>query len=263
MKKIAFILLAAGSVVLSSCGSKSKSTVALKNDVDSLSYAIGISVSSSFAQSDIKDVNVDALAAAVSDVMSKDSTRPMMSLQVSQAVIQTYLMKQFDLKHAKEIEAGKEFMKKNAEKPGIDTIQVSYVDEMPGGKRVEKTAVMQYEVIKKGNGPKPVATDVVKVNYIGTLIDGTKFDSSYDRKQPAQFRLNGVIRGWTAGLERMNVGSKYKFYIPAELAYGRFGRNPVIPPYATLIFEVELLSIDNPVATAPTAPSVKPIKAKK
>ncbi|HUW05181.1 MAG TPA: FKBP-type peptidyl-prolyl cis-trans isomerase [Williamwhitmania sp.] len=263
MKKIAFILLAAGSVAMTSCGQKSKSSAKLKTDVDSLSYAIGISVGSSFAQNDIKEINVDELSAAISDIMSKDSLRPMMDQRVAQTVIQTYLMKQFDIKHAKDIEAGEDFMKQNASKPGIDTMHVTYMDEMPGGKGTLKTAVMQYQVIKQGNGPKPIATDVVKVNYIGTLIDGTKFDSSYDRKEPAQFRLNGVIKGWTAGLERMNVGSTYKFYIPAELAYGRFGRNPIIPPYATLVFEVELLSIDNPAAPAPAAPTGKPMKMKK
>jgi FKBP-type peptidyl-prolyl cis-trans isomerases 1 len=263
MRKIAFILLAAGSVAMTSCGHKSKSSANLKSDVDSLSYAIGISVSSSFAQNDIKEISIDALAAAVSDVMSKDSTRPVMNQQVAQTVIQTYLMKQFDIKHAKDIEAGQEFMKKNGAKPGIDTIKVSYMDQTPGGKTTLKTAVMQYEVIKQGNGPKPKETDIVKVNYIGSLIDGTKFDSSYDRNEPVQFRLNGVIKGWTAGLQRMNVGSKYKFYIPQELAYGRFGRNPVIPPYATLVFEVELVSIDNPAAPAPTAPTGKPMKMKK
>lgn len=263
MKKIAFILLAAGSVAMTSCGQKSKSSANLKTDVDSLSYAIGISVGSSFAQNDIKDINVDALSAAISDIMSKDSLRPKMDQRVAQTVIQTYLMKQFDIKHAKDIKAGEDFMKENASKPGIDTMHVTYMDEMPGGKGTLKTAVMQYQVIKQGHGPKPIATDVVKVNYIGTLIDGTKFDSSYDRKEPAQFRLNGVIKGWTAGLERMNVGSTYKFYIPAELAYGRFGRNPIIPPYATLVFEVELLSIDNPAAPAPAAPTGKPMKMKK
>jgi len=252
MKKIALIVLAAGSVALSGCGSKSKSAANLKTDVDSLSYAIGVSVGSSFAQNDIKEISTKALSAAIDDVMSKDSLRAVMTPQVAQGVIQLYMMKQFDLKHEKEIQAGKDFMAKNASKPGVDTINVKYIEERPNGGGVEKSAVMQYEVITKGTGVMPVGTDVVKVNYIGTLSDGTKFDSSYDRKEPAKFQLNGVIRGWTEGLKRMNVGSKYKLYIPAELAYGRFGRQPVIPPYATLVFEVELLGIEAP-AAAPAA----------
>ena len=252
MKKIALIVLAAGSVALSGCGSKSKSTANLKTPVDSLSYAIGISVGSSFAQNDIKEISPDALAAAVEDVMSKDSSRAMMTPQIAQGVIQMYMMKQFDLKHEKDIQAGKDFMVKNASKPGVDTMHVTYSEQMPDGTTIQKSAVMQYEVITKGTGVSPLETDMVKVNYTGTLSDGTKFDSSYDRKKPETFRLNGVIRGWTAGLQKMTVGSKYKFYIPSELAYGRFGRNPVIPPYATLVFEVELLGIEAP-AAAPAA----------
>jgi FKBP-type peptidyl-prolyl cis-trans isomerase FkpA len=104
---------------------------------------------------------------------------------------------------------------------------------------------LQYLVEKEGTGPKPKATDTVKVNYLGTKIDGTKFDSSYDRNQPATFPLNGVIKGWTEGMQLMSVGSKYKFFIPAELAYGENGPGP-IGPNATLIFEVELLDIEKP-----------------
>lgn len=246
MKKIALIVLAAGSVALSGCGSKSNSSANLKTDVDSLSYAIGISVGSSFAQNDIKEISADALAAAVEDVVSQDSSRAIMTPQVAQSVIQNYMMKQFDLKHEKEIQAAKDFMVKNASKPGVDTMTVSYSEPTSDGNNTQKSAVMQYEVITKGTGVSPKETDMVKVHYTGTLADGTKFDSSYDRKEPASFRLNGVIRGWTAGLQKMNVGSKYKFYIPSELAYGRFGRQPVIPPYAVLVFEVELLSIEAP-----------------
>ena len=250
MKKIALIVLAAGSVALSGCGSKSKSSANLKTEVDSLSYAIGVSVGSSFAQNDITEISADALSAAIEDVMSKDSLRTVMTPQVAQGVIQTYMMRQFDKKHEKDIQAGKDFLTKNASKPGVDTINVKYMEESPNGMGAQKTAVMQYEVITKGTGVQPQETDMVKVHYTGTLADGTKFDSSYDRKKPEVFRLNGVIRGWTAGLQKMTVGSKYKLYIPSELAYGRFGRQPVIPPYAVLVFEVELLGIE-----APTAPS--------
>ena len=104
---------------------------------------------------------------------------------------------------------------------------------------------LQYEVITAGDGPRPKATDRVRVHYVGTLLDGTKFDSSIDRGEPAEFPLNGVIPGWTEGLQLMPVGSKYKFYIPSELAYGEQGTPGPIGPNATLTFEVELLEIVN------------------
>ncbi|MCB1589512.1 MAG: FKBP-type peptidyl-prolyl cis-trans isomerase, partial [Xanthomonadales bacterium] len=103
---------------------------------------------------------------------------------------------------------------------------------------------LQYQVLRQGNGAKPDANDRVKVHYLGTLIDGTKFDSSYDRETPAEFPLNGVIAGWTEGLQLMPVGSKYKLFIPGDLGYGENGSGP-IPPNSTLIFEVELLEILN------------------
>jgi FKBP-type peptidyl-prolyl cis-trans isomerase len=121
---------------------------------------------------------------------------------------------------------------------------------------------LQYTVETEGKGPKPKATDTVKVNYLGTKIDGTKFDSSYDRGQPATFPLNGVIKGWSEGLQLMPVGSKYKLFVPADLAYGENAPGP-IGPNAALVFEVELLGIENPAdkpaaAAAPAKPGAKP-----
>ena len=124
------------------------------------------------------------------------------------------------------LEKGKKFLEENAKKKGVT---------------VTKSG-LQYEVISEGKGPKPKATDMVKVHYTGTLIDGTKFDSSVDRKEPAEFPLDHVIPGWTEGVQLMNVGSKYKFYLPSELAYGAQGAGS-IPANSVLIFEVELLSI--------------------
>jgi len=123
--------------------------------------------------------------------------------------------------------AGEEFLAQNKEKKGVKVTDSG----------------LQYEVVTEGKGGKPAATDKVKVHYKGTLIDGTEFDSSYSRNQPAEFKLNGVIRGWTEGVQLMTVGSKYKFYVPANLAYGERGAGAKIAPNATLIFEIELLDI--------------------
>lgn len=139
---------------------------------------------------------------------------------------------------------GEAFLAKNATREGVKTL--------PDG--------LQYEVIKQGDGPKPEPTDVVKVHYRGTFIDGSEFDSSYKRNEPATFPLNGVIKGWTEGVALMPVGSKYKLYIPSDLAYGPQGRGAKVPPNSLLIFEVELLEIvakpgspaSGPATTQPT-----------
>jgi FKBP-type peptidyl-prolyl cis-trans isomerase len=140
---------------------------------------------------------------------------------------------------------GAKFLAENKSKPGVKTT----------------ASGLQYLVEKEGTGPKPKETDTVKVNYLGTKIDGEKFDSSYDRGEPATFPLNGVIKGWTEGLQLMPVGSKYKLFLPADLAYGESGP-PKIGPNAALVFEVELLSIEKP-AEAGAAPAkqtvVKPV----
>ncbi|MFN7550406.1 MAG: FKBP-type peptidyl-prolyl cis-trans isomerase, partial [Pseudomonadota bacterium] len=126
--------------------------------------------------------------------------------------------------------AGDAFLATNKSKPGVKAT----------------ASGLQYQVITEGKGAKPVDTDTVKVHYVGSLLDGTKFDSSVDRGEPAQFPLNGVIPGWTEGLQLMPVGSKFKFWIPGNLAYGASGRPPVIEPNALLTFEVELLEIVKP-----------------
>lgn len=125
-------------------------------------------------------------------------------------------------------EAGEQFLAENAKKEGVITT--------PSG--------LQYKVLTQGTGAKPKATDSVNVHYRGTFIDGREFDSSYKRNSPISFPLNGVIAGWTEGVQLMSVGSKYEFYIPYRLAYGERGAGGAIPPYAALIFEVELLAIE-------------------
>lgn len=126
------------------------------------------------------------------------------------------------------LEAGKQFLAENVKNEGV----------------IQRGSGLQYKVLNEGIGPKPNATDTVRVHYEGKLIDGTKFDSSYDRGESISFPLNGVIAGWTEGVQLMSTGATYEFYIPYKLAYGERGAGGVIPPYATLIFKVELLGIE-------------------
>lgn len=144
-------------------------------------------------------------------------------------------------------------MKAEAEKNQKDGDEFLAKNKTKKGVKVTASG-LQYEVVKEGTGPKPVKTDSVTVNYVGTKIDGTEFDSSIKRGQPAKFPLANVIPGWTEGLQLMPVGSEYKFFIPAKLAYGEHGP-PQIGPDATLIFDVTLISIDKPQAAAPVAPA--------
>ena len=198
----------------------------MKDERDSLSYTIGLSIGSSFMQSDLTDLNYELLIQGMKD--QKDSTGAM-ELQQAEAFIQECMMKKQEAKSAVEKEEGLKFLAENKSKPGVMTT----------------ASGLQYQVISEGTGNKPLATDMVTVHYHGTTIDGTVFDSSVDRGEPASFGLNQVIPGWTEGVQLMNVGSKYKFYIPENLAYGAQSPSPVIKPYSTLVFEVELISIDS------------------
>lgn len=181
-------------------------------------------------------MNPDAFLAAMATSMKKGKyaidnpelifTAKMEELRAKEMAKQEEEMKK---QYAEQVEASEKFLAENKDKPGVVTL--------PDG--------LQYKIIKEGNGPKPSATDMVKVHYHGTLIDGTVFDSSVERGQPSSFNVNGVIKGWTEALQLMPVGSKWTLYIPADLAYGSQDRGK-IPPFSTLIFDVELLSIDTP-----------------
>ena len=150
-----------------------------------------------------------------------------MNAQESQMAIQAYISDKQKQKSEVNVVAGQKFLAENKNKPGVKTL--------PDG--------MQYIVMKEGTGPMPSATDTVSTHYHGTLIDGTVFDSSVDRGQPAEFPVNAVIKGWTEALQMMKVGSKWKLFIPSELAYGDRAAGPKIQANSTLVFEVELLSI--------------------
>jgi len=216
-------------VVISCQNSNSKiGKVILKSETDSLSYALGVNIASSFKNAKLDEINYKAMARAIQDVYSKDSSKIKMNDEEAIKYIQDFFNRR-EMRIAQEnLEASNKFLEENKTKEGV----------------VVDSSGLQYKVVQEGTGPMPTAEDIVKVHYKGTLIDGTQFDSSYDRGEPAQFKLNQVIPGWTIGLQKMKVGSKFILYIPSELGYGeRVRPGSPIGPNQALIFEVELLDI--------------------
>ena len=215
-----------------------------------VSYAIGLNIGHGIKQQQGLEVDPEIIGRAIKDVLS--GGQELLTAEQAKEII-TSLQADMQVKQqAKATELAAKsaaFLAENKNQPGVKTLEATTAD----GKKSE----LQYVVLNTGPGPKPAASDIVTVNYRGTFVDGTEFDSSYKRGKPAEFPLNGVIRGWTAGLQEMNVGSKWKLFIPSELAYGDAGR-PGIPPKSTLIFEVELISAKpapKPAAApAPAAP---------
>ncbi|MDQ6955104.1 MAG: FKBP-type peptidyl-prolyl cis-trans isomerase [Mariprofundaceae bacterium] len=204
----------------------------LSSEISKVSYAIGLDVANS-----LKNLGADIDRAAFLEAFNAqlDGAKARLTAEEAAKAKQEFFQKRA-AKQAEERKAsgekskaeGEVFLAENGKKDGIITTDSG----------------LQYEVLKMGDGKKPVATDKVKVHYRGTLLNGTEFDSSYKRGQPISFPLNGVIKGWTEGVQLMPTGSKFKFYIPSELAYGEKGAGTAIPGNATLIFEVELLAIE-------------------
>ncbi len=193
--------------------------------MDKVSYAIGLSFGQNMKSSGVKTMNYDDLVAGMKAIMNNE--KPAIGFEEAQQVLNTFFS-ELEAKAAGAAKAdGEAFLAENAKREGIKTT----------------ASGLQYEVITEGNGPRPKATDTVEVHYEGTLIDGTVFDSSYKRGEKISFGLNQVIKGWTEGLQLMSVGSKYKLYIPYQLGYGERGAGASIPPYAALIFTVELFAI--------------------
>ncbi|WP_421799870.1 FKBP-type peptidyl-prolyl cis-trans isomerase [Haliscomenobacter sp.] len=199
--------------------------------MDSVSYNLGILIAQNLKQQGLGDVNPAQLAKGVADALagaSVDLAKCNESVSEYLQAKQAEKMKENAKKFEANIATGKKFLEDNKKRTGV----------------VTTASGLQYEVMKAGTGAKPAATDQVTVHYEGTLLDGTVFDSSVKRGQPATFPLNRVIPGWTEGVQLMQVGSKYKFFIPSQLAYGDQGAGEDIPPHSTLIFEVELLKIN-------------------
>lgn len=200
--------------------------------MDQLSYALGLGIGHQLLQMNAEGLNIDDFAQAIKDVMTGGELK--MKEAEAQQMVQQFFAEQEALQQAANAEKGKaakaegeQFLAGNAKREGVKTT----------------ASGLQYQVLRDGNGKQPKATDQVECHYEGTLIDGTKFDSSYDRGQTATFPLNQVIAGWTEGLQLMHEGAKYRFFIPYQLAYGERGAGASIPPYAALIFDVELVAV--------------------
>jgi FKBP-type peptidyl-prolyl cis-trans isomerase len=222
---VIFAVIAA--VIATSCNTRSGITsTKIKSAEDSLAYSLGVA-SYFYYMSD--SVDIDPVLFAKGMIDSKNE-KNILDETSAQGYVMTYMQnrqaEKMKAMYSKNIADGEKFLADNKKRDGV----------------LETTSGLQYEVITMGTGAKPSPTDVVRVHYTGTLADGTKFDSSLDRGEPAEFGVNQVIQGWQEGIQLMPAGSKFKFYIPYELGYGENGTGP-IPPYSTLVFEVELLEI--------------------
>ncbi len=193
--------------------------------MEKVSYSLGVNVAKSVQAQGLESIDAPAIAKAFKDVF--DGNDLDISEEEANLVLQDYFTKLNNKAQEANIGTGMKFLEENAKKEGV----------------VTTASGLQYTVITKGDGVQPKETDNVTVHYHGTLLDGTVFDSSVERGQPASFPVNGVIPGWVEALQLMNVGSKYKLFIPSNLAYGERGAGGAIGPNATLIFEVELISI--------------------
>jgi len=217
----------------------SAAETALKDQKDKVSYSIGMDIGRNIKRQSL-ELNVDALSSGIRDMLSggktaltDDEAREVM--MAFSAEMRNKQQEQSKVAADKNKKEGEAFLAENKKKEGIKTLQV----KLPGGTNAE----LQYKILTQGSGPKPTTNDTVVTHYRGTLIDGTKFDSSYDRGEPATFPVTGVIKGWTEALLNMPVGSKWQLFIPSELAYGATGTRGPIGPNATLLFDIELIGI--------------------
>ena len=234
------LIFAAGSLALPLFGQEKSPQ--LKDQKDKVSYSIGLNIGFNLNRQNVQ-INPDVLAAGIKDAIAG---KPQLTTDQVKEVMTTFekdMQQKQKAAGEKNASEGAKFIEENKKKEGVKTT----------------ASGLQYKAIKEGTGAQPKATDTVTVNYRGTLINGTEFDSSYKRGQPATFPLNGVIKGWTEGLQLMKVGSKYQFFVPPNLAYGERTVGPDIAPNSTLIFEVELLDAKPaPTPAPPVSPKTSP-----
>jgi FKBP-type peptidyl-prolyl cis-trans isomerase FklB len=230
MNSMKFFCVLAVCIMICSCDSMSQQKAKLKTRQDSVSYSIGADIGKNMKTQEL-NLDLNVMLAGMKDAMGG---KVQLTEEQSKAVMMSFqqeMMTKMQAKKAKEGEAnvaqGKKFLEENGKKAGVITT----------------ASGLQYKMITEGSGKTPTDSSTVKVHYKGTLIDGTKFDSSYDRGQPIEFLVKGVIPGWTEALKLMKAGSKAQLYIPSDLAYREQGAPPSIPPNATLIFDVELLEV--------------------
>ncbi|MBQ2073293.1 MAG: FKBP-type peptidyl-prolyl cis-trans isomerase [Bacteroidaceae bacterium] len=193
--------------------------------MDKISYALGLGIGQQLKNMNIENFSIESFAKSIADVMSGAKTE--MTAVEAQKMLNEYFQEKEAQDAKKNIEAGKAYLKENGSRDGV----------------VTTASGLQYEVLQEGTGKSPKATDKVRCHYEGRLTDGTVFDSSYQRGEPADFGLNQVIAGWTEGVQLMKEGAKYRFHIPYLLGYGERGAGASIPPYATLVFDVELIKV--------------------
>lgn len=226
MKKTLFITAVAATALLSSCDKLGGGSAGeLKTDNQKFAYSLGVDIGRNIEKGEFDSLDIDAMVVGIKDVVEKKNLK--ISDEESKKIVMEFLKKKQDAQMAAAVTKGKKFLEENAKKPGVTTTESG----------------LQYQIMKAGNGPKPTVNDQVVVNYHGTLLDGRVFDSSVERGEPAVFPVGGVISGWTEALTLMPVGSKWKLFIPAKLAYGERGAGGAIGPNETLVFEVELISI--------------------
>lgn len=200
--------------------------------MDKVSYALGLGIGQQLVQMGAQELNIDDFALAIKDVIAGNELK--VQHREAQQIVQDYFVKQEKKLSAQRAEQGK-FHKEAGEKYLAENARKEGVVTLPSG--------LQYQVLKEGNGKKPTAKDTVMCHYEGFLVDGTVFDSSIQRGEPATFSLQQVIAGWTEGLQLMQEGAKYRLFIPYRLAYGESGASPAVPPFATLVFDVELIQV--------------------
>lgn len=193
--------------------------------MEKVSYALGLSIGNNLLGSGIKDLNTEEFLKAIKTVMAGE--KPEMSYEEAKQVLDTFFHDLANKINEKNIQAGKDFLAKNKEQEGV----------------VELASGLQYQILTSGAGKSPSITNRVKCHYTGMLLDGTVFDSSVQRGEPAEFGVNQVIAGWTEALQLMKEGDKWRLFIPSDMAYGARGAGNSIPPHATLIFDVELIEV--------------------